>query len=120
MSLTIQDEVFLRQAIELSRSAVRHGNEPFGACLVSKSGELLLTAENTIYVPVTDVTCHAETNLVRLATQKLKPEILKDCTLYTSTEPCLMCTGAIQWSGIRRIVYGVSKDTLLVRNSLRK
>jgi tRNA(Arg) A34 adenosine deaminase TadA len=113
-------EAFIRQAIELSLSAVEHGNHPFGACLVSEDGQVLLTAENTVRVPNTDVTRHAELNLISMATQKFSQDILKKCTLYTSCEPCLMCTGAFRWSGIRQLVYALSSETLAVRIELRK
>ena len=105
-------ESFIRQAIKLSVSAVEHGNHPFGACLVSKDGKVLLTAENTTQVPNTDVTHHAELNLISMATQKFPRDILEQCTLYTSCEPCIMCTGAIRWSGIRQLVYAVKSETL--------
>lgn len=106
------DEKFVRQAIELSVSAVEHGNHPFGACLVSKEGEVLLTAENTCSVPKTDITRHAELNLISMATQKFNREVLEQCTLYTSCEPCLMCTGAFRWSGIRKLVYALTNEML--------
>ena len=113
-------ETFIRQAIELSLSAVKHGNHPFGACLVSKDGEVLLTAENTCIVPKTDITRHAELNLISMATQKFSRDILEQCTLYTSCEPCLMCTGAFRWSGIRQLVYALTNETLGVRIQLKK
>ncbi|CAF0724050.1 unnamed protein product [Adineta ricciae] len=103
---------FIQTAIELSKSAVENGNHPFGACLVSKDGEVLLTAQNTCATPVRDVTRHAELNLISMATQKLSQEVLEQCTLYTSCEPCLMCTGALRWSGIRKMVYALSNETL--------
>ena len=114
-------ETFIRQAIELSVSAVEHGNHPFGACLVSKDGEVLLTAENTCSVPKTDITRHAELNLISMATQKFGRDVLEQCTLYTSCEPCLMCTGAFRWSGIRNLIYALQNETLGVstaQNSL--
>jgi len=119
MSSSISENIhepFIRQAIELSVSAVEHGNHPFGACLVSKEGQVLLTAENTTQVPNTDMTRHAELNLISMATQKFSREILEQCTLYTSCEPCLMCTGAFRWSGIRQLVYALPNETLGVSN----
>jgi tRNA(Arg) A34 adenosine deaminase TadA len=112
-------EPFIRQAIEISLSAVEHGNHPFGACLVSKDGQVLLTAENTALTPVTDITRHAELNLISMATQKFTRDILEQCTLYTSCEPCLMCTGALRWSGIQKLVYAIDSETLGVSIQLR-
>ncbi|CAF0977325.1 unnamed protein product [Rotaria sp. Silwood1] len=105
-------EPFIRQAIQLSLSAVEHGNHPFGACLVSKDGQILLTAENTACTPHHDVTRHAELNLISMASQKFSRDILEQCTLYSSCEPCCMCAGALLWSGIRHLVYGLSSETL--------
>ncbi|MFD7102034.1 nucleoside deaminase [Streptomyces celluloflavus] len=66
--------------------------------------EILLEAENTVTTG-RDATGHAETNLVRLATATYDAGFLRTCSLYTSTEPCAMCSGAIYWGGIGRVVY---------------
>jgi len=70
-----------------------------------------LEAENTVNTD-RDVTRHAELNLVSRATRCLDPDTLSKCVLYTSTEPCMMCTGAIFWAGIGTIVYGCSARRL--------
>ena len=88
-----------------------HGNHPFGALLADASGQILLEAENTVLTEQ-DFTGHAETNLIRLASARLSKEKLKQCTLDTSTEPCAMCTGAIYWAGVGRVVYGLSEPGL--------
>jgi len=101
----------LRTAIEIARQAREHGNHPFGALLVDKENNVLLQAENTV-VTARDCTCHAETNLMRLASQRFSPEVLETCTLYTSTEPCAMCAGAIHWGNVRRVVYALGEIDL--------
>lgn len=101
----------LRAAIVVAWRAREHGNHPFGAVLVGADSQILLEAENTV-ITARDSTGHAETNLVRLATQRFTPEQLAGCTLYTSTEPCAMCAGAIHWSGIGRVVYALSETDL--------
>ena len=101
---------FIREAIAASEAAVEHGNHPFGAVLV-KDGEILLRAENNIYTGH-DPTGHAETNLVRLAGAAYDEAFLADCILYTSTEPCPMCSAAIFWSGIRTVVFACSAAQL--------
>jgi len=103
-------EAFIRHSIVLAKQAKEKGNNPFGACLV-KDGEILLNAENTIRSD-RDPTKHAESNLVSLAAQVLDPKTIEECTLYTSTEPCAMCAGAIYWSGVRTVVFGCSNDRL--------
>jgi tRNA(Arg) A34 adenosine deaminase TadA len=99
----------LRRAIELARLAREHGNHPFGALLADPEGAVLFEAENTIRRDL-DVTAHAETNLVRIATHRLKKDFLARCTVYTSTEPCAMCAGAIYWSNVRRVVFGLDQQ----------
>jgi tRNA(Arg) A34 adenosine deaminase TadA len=100
---------FIRHAYALAAEAVAAGNHPFGALLV-RDGEVLLTAQNLVN-SATDVTAHAELTLVRHATQQLGLD-LSGTTLYTSTEPCLMCCGAIYWAHIDRVVYGVAARSL--------
>jgi tRNA(Arg) A34 adenosine deaminase TadA len=101
----------LRTAIEIAHQAREHGNHPFGAILVDENNEVLLQAENTV-ITGSDCTGHAETNLMRLASQHSPPEKLATCTLYTSTEPCAMCAGAIHWGNVRRVVYALSEKDL--------
>jgi len=101
----------LKSAISIARMAREHGNHPFGAILVDGNNQVLLSAENTVLTGG-DSTGHAETNLVRMATQRFSSAELAGCTLYTSTEPCAMCAGAIYWSGIGRVVYALSEIEL--------
>jgi len=105
-----EHDVFIREAIAASEAAVEHGNHPFGAVLV-KDGVVLLRAENNIFTG-RDPTGHAETNLVRLAGAAYDEAFLAGCILYTSTEPCPMCSAAIFWSGIRTVVYACSAAQL--------
>lgn len=103
-------EPFIKRSIELAHLSVQMGNHPFGALLV-QGGAIILEAQNTVTIDK-DVTCHAELNLVSEASRLFSPEFLKTTILYTSTEPCAMCAGAIYWSGIRHIVYACSAQRL--------
>jgi tRNA(Arg) A34 adenosine deaminase TadA len=105
------DEPFLRQAIEISWRSRRNGNHPFGALLVDAAGKVILEAENTVMV-AHDCTGHAELNLMRDASQRFSRGLLAGCTLYTSTEPCAMCSGAIYWGNVGRVVYALSEAHL--------
>ncbi len=55
---------------------------------------------------------HSEANLARDAARRFSPEFLRQCTLYTSVEPCSMCSGTIYWANIGRVVYGLSEKRL--------
>ena len=103
-------ELLIAECYRVARRALEAGNEPFGAVLV-QGGAIILEAQNTVNTDG-DITKHAELNLVSQAVKKLSPKVLSQCTLYTSTEPCVMCAGAIYWAGISRVVYGCSTEAL--------
>lgn len=105
------DRVHLIHTIDLARQARAAGNRPFGALLADATGAVLLTATNTAVID-RDVTAHAETNVVRAASESRWAATLDTTTLYTSTEPCLMCAGAIYLSGIGRVVYALTAQQL--------
>jgi tRNA(Arg) A34 adenosine deaminase TadA len=98
----------LQTAIQVAQRAREHGNHPFGAILADENNQVLLEAENSV-ITGKDCTGHAETNLMRLASQNFSAEKLATCTLYTSTEPCAMCAGAIYWGNVGRVVYALSE-----------
>jgi tRNA(Arg) A34 adenosine deaminase TadA len=106
----MNDRYFMKKAIELSRAAVEHGNEPFGAVLV-KNGEIVYTNENQIYT-MNDPTFHAEFGLIRRFVAETGITDLEEYTLYSSCEPCFMCSGAMVWVKLGRLVYGASNTEL--------
>lgn len=107
-----EDEKFIRMAIQLAKQAEEHGNQPFGA-LVVLDGEVIAQAESTS-ITSNDCTRHSELTVVsQISKMKLDRETLARCTLYSSTEPCAMCTGSIYWSGIGRLVFGCSNAALV-------
>jgi tRNA(Arg) A34 adenosine deaminase TadA len=104
-------EAHMREVFAIARRARAHGNRPFGAMLVAGNGAVLSVAENS---QVTDeqVLAHAEMNLLRRAVQDFTPDVLAAATMYSSAEPCAMCAGAMFWSGVSRLVFGLSGDRL--------
>ncbi len=107
----LDHEKFLRRSFEVARRARVNGNHPFGAVLVSATGELRIEVENG-FMPDRDMTGHAERLLATQASKQFDPTFLAACTLYSSAEPCAMCAGAIYWAGIGRVVYGLSERRL--------
>ena len=101
----------MREVFSIARRARAHGNRPFGALLVAGNGAILAAAENS---QLTDgqILAHAEMNLLHRAVKEFGADVLEQATLYTSAEPCAMCAGAIFWSGIGRLVFGLSGDRL--------
>jgi tRNA(Arg) A34 adenosine deaminase TadA len=104
------DLVRLRQCVALARAARERGDHPFGSIVVAADGRVV-EGMNTV-VTRRDPTGHAETNVVREAAGVLDERELATATLYTSTEPCAMCAGAIYWSGIPRVVFALSEAGL--------
>ena len=96
----------MRHAIDASNRALAAGNSPYGAALVSADGRLLHVSENR-QVTSGDCTAHAEMVLVRNATALHGAAVLHGATVYASGEPCAMCSGALFWAGVRRIVFAV-------------
>ena len=107
--VTQVDRRWLERAVALAWEARERGDHPFGALLVLPDGGVL-EARNSV-VTGADPTGHAETNLVRKA-GKAKRANLAGSVLYTSTEPCAMCAGAIYWAGIGRVVFALSEEGL--------
>ena len=105
-----EDEGFMAEAIRLSQLAVEHGNEPFGAVLV-KGGEIVFRNENQIYTQH-DPTFHGEAGLIRRFCAQTGITDLQDYTLYSSCEPCFMCSGTMVWVKLGRLVYGASNNDL--------
>ncbi len=103
---------YLRRAIEISRRARANGNTPFGALLVDKDGSIIMEQGN---IEITEKLCtgHAEATLAARASHEYPKDFLWNCTLYTTAEPCAMCSGAIYWANIGRVVYGMTERRLL-------
>jgi tRNA(Arg) A34 adenosine deaminase TadA len=105
------DAFFMEKSIETAWEARKKGNHPFGAVIVDMEDHILVVGENAV-VSSKDCTAHAELAAVRQASMTYDSEFLAKCTLYASTEPCPMCAGAIYWSNVRRVVYGLSQKGL--------
>ncbi len=103
---------YLKRAIEISQAARDGGNTPFGALLVDGNGNIVMEQGN---IEITGKKCtgHAETTLAERASTEFSKDFLWDCTLYTTAEPCAMCSGAIYWANIGTVVYAMTERRLL-------
>jgi tRNA(Arg) A34 adenosine deaminase TadA len=111
--MTPEDDArFMRIAIDASRAALRAGNMPYGAALVSSAGELLHVSQNN-QVTTGDCTGHAEVALIREASAALGADKLAGATVYASGEPCAMCAGALFWARVARVVFGAGNPTIM-------
>lgn len=95
----------LKRVIEICREAKEAGNFPFGCLLADKEGNILLEQGNCENENHGDCTCHAETKLMSRATQIYTKEEMWDFTMYNCGEPCAMCSGAMYWGNLGRMVY---------------
>ncbi|MFU8871570.1 nucleoside deaminase [Micromonospora sp. SL4-19] len=111
-ALTETDERHLRLAIALAAVARDAGDGPFGSLLVDADGRVLAEEVNTERSD-DDITAHPELKLARWAARHLSADAAAVATMYTSCQPCGMCTTAIERSGLGRVVYALSTEQLL-------
>lgn len=109
--MTHDDEQLLRRAIELAAKARAGGNAPFGSLLAGPAGSVLAEEGNTV-LSDGDITAHPELKLARWAARELDPGTAAATTMYTSCQSCGMCTGAIERSGLGRVVFALSNEQL--------
>lgn len=114
-----KDVELLRRAFAAAGEAAAKGNPPLGAVLVNAEGEVILESGDSIHSDG-DPLSHAAVNLIRGACRQFSPETLRTCTIYVSAEPCPMCAAAVYWSGVRRLVFGLSRQRLHDLNSFER
>jgi tRNA(adenine34) deaminase len=104
------DLKMMRRCVELSAQAVRQNELPF-SCVVCRDGEVVSEATNRV-IRDGDVTRHAEILAISEAQRVLGRSDLSDCTLYSSVEPCPMCSFPIRETRIGRVVYSISSPMM--------
>jgi tRNA(adenine34) deaminase len=102
------DEYYMQLAIYEAEAAAEAGEIPVGAVVVCQRKIIAKTRNQT--EQLTDVTAHAEILAITAAASYLGGKYLRDCTLYVTLEPCVMCAGALYWSQIGKVVYGASDE----------
>ena len=102
------DAAYINRTYELAERAAERDDYPFAALLVLDD-KIVRSATNLVESDE-DITAHPELLLARWAARELSPTDRDQTTLYASTEPCPMCAGAIYWSGIKRVVFGVRAE----------
>lgn len=105
------DDDHLRRAIELAAAGRAAGDAPFGSLLVGPDGGVLAEEHNTV-LSDNDITAHPELKLARWAARELSPDVAAGTTMFTSCQPCGMCSGAIDRSGLGRVVFALSGEQL--------
>lgn len=100
------DNYFMKRALEEAHSAFDKGEVPVGAVIVVD--DRIIARAHNLTEQLTDVTAHAEMQAITAASNFLGGKYLHQCTLYVTLEPCVMCSGALYWSQLKKIVYGAS------------
>jgi tRNA(Arg) A34 adenosine deaminase TadA len=108
----LDHEHYIRKAFDVARQAKERGDQPFGCVLVDQSGAILMEQGNGYVSEGHDMTAHGERLMATRASKAYPPTFLAECTLYVSAEPCAMCSGAIYWTGIGRLVFGQTEHDL--------
>jgi len=103
-----EDEYFMRIALQEAEKAFEAEEIPIGAIVVCK-GRIVGRGYN-LTEQLNDVTAHAEMQAFTAASQTLGGKYLKECTLYVTIEPCVMCAGAAYWTQIGRLVFGAREE----------
>lgn len=98
----------LQRAQAIAQHAADAGHHPFGALLAAPDHQTILLEQGNV-----DSVNHAEAVLAREAARLYPPELLWQCTLVTTVEPCAMCAGTQYWAHIGRVVYGMEESELL-------
>ena len=115
------DEERMRLAVDVSRANVEHGGGPFGAAVFEmETGRVVSVGMNCV-VRLNNCTLHGEMVAFMMAQQRLGSFTLNAPSLpahelHTSCEPCAMCLGATLWSGVRRVVYGATREDATMLN----
>lgn len=102
--MVLDDNYFMRQALLEAKKAFERGEIPVGAVVVCK--ERIIARAHNLTELLNDVTAHAEMQAITAAANVLGGKYLKECTLYVTLEPCVMCAGAIAWSQLGKLVIG--------------
>src|SRR5665647_2071062 len=102
------DEHYMQQALKEAQRAFNEGEVPVGAIVVMNE-QIIAKGYNQVE-KLTDSTAHAEIIALTAAFNFLGSKYLPEATLYVTIEPCLMCSGALYWSKIARVVYGATDE----------
>ena len=98
----------MKMAFQEAQFALEKDEVPIGCVIVSN--DRVIARSHNLTETLTDVTAHAEMQAITSAANFLGGKYLKNCTLYVTLEPCVMCSGALAWSQISKVVIGTRDE----------
>ncbi|MDQ3102109.1 MAG: nucleoside deaminase [Bacteroidota bacterium] len=104
MITVFDDEFFMRQALREAEHSFTVDEIPVGAVITC--GERIVAKTHNLTERLNDVTAHAEIQAITAAAENLGGKYLRDCTMYVTLEPCVMCAGALHWAQLGKLVFG--------------
>lgn len=104
MIKAMDDEHFMRHALREAEQAFKADEVPVGVVIVC--ADRIIARAHNLTERLNDVTAHAEMQAITAAAEHLGGKYLKDCILYVTLEPCVMCAGALHWAQLGRVVFG--------------
>jgi tRNA(Arg) A34 adenosine deaminase TadA len=110
--LSAREVELLHRVLEICQESKDAGNYPFGCLLADRKGNILMEQGNCENEHHGDCTGHAETELMRRASQKYSKEEMWNLVMYNCGEPCAMCAGAMYWANLGKLVYIAEESTL--------
>ena len=109
MEFTVfSDDYYMGEALKEAQMAYEKDEVPIGAIVVCHD-QIIARAHN-LTEQLTDVTAHAEMQAITAASERIGGKYLKDCTLYVTLEPCVMCMGALRWAQLGKLVIGAKDE----------
>ncbi len=104
------DELYMQMALREAEKALEDGEIPIGAVVVC--GDKIVAKAHNQVERLNDATAHAEMLALTAAMNHLQSKYLPECILYVTVEPCSMCSGAIHWAKLKKVVYGATDEKL--------
>ena len=95
---------YMKDALNEAHKALDRGEVPIGCVVVA--GNRIIARGHNLTETLNDVTAHAEMQAITAAAEFMGGKYLKDCRMYVTLEPCVMCAGALKWAQIDGVYFG--------------
>ena len=97
------DIYYIQRCESLGKEAATNGDAPVGSVIIMD--DEIISEAMEAGKSKNDITCHAELEAIRLAVKKMNSNDLPDCIIYSTHEPCILCSYVIRFYKIKKVVY---------------